>query len=98
MFTNDQGLTCGPGCIKQLMFIKWNFLQLPPGFRKVFFHNIMDKSAEVRLKSMRNTMLVRKSPFGHRKHKIPLNRKMLYATAPWSGESLATGLVLFEIY
>ena len=49
----------GPGCIKQIR-IKWEFLQLFPVFWKIFFSAIMDKSIEGGLKSIENTMAVRK--------------------------------------
>lgn len=49
----------GPDYIEQLK-IKWDSLPLLP----VFSHTIMDKSAEVGLKSMGNTTLVRKNSLG----------------------------------
>ena len=53
-------------------------------FWKVFLHAIVDKSGEGGLKSMGNTILVRKNPSGHRKQlqKNPFNGKMLYAAGP----------------
>jgi len=49
-------------------------------------HAIMDKSAEGRLKSIGNTMTVRKNPQenGEQLNKFPLNLKFLCATLPRS--------------
>ena len=42
--------------------IKWEFLQPLPVFWRIFLHAVMNKWAEDELKSIRNTMTVRKHP------------------------------------
>ena len=58
----NQQKDTGLGCIKQLK-IKWEFLQPFPVFQRIFWQAIMDKSTEGRLKSIGNTMTVRKNLF-----------------------------------
>ena len=53
----------GPSCIKELK-IKWEFLQPFPVYRRFFLHAIMDKSIKGALKSIRNTMTMRKKSSG----------------------------------
>ena len=50
----------GPGCMKHLK-IKWEFLQPFPAVWRIFLQAIMDKTEEGGLKSIRNTMTVRKN-------------------------------------
>ena len=61
-------VTCpGPGCIKQLK-IKWEFLQPFPVLWRILLPAFMDKSTEGGLKSIGNTMTVRKNLPEHRNH------------------------------
>ena len=46
--------------------IKWIFLQPFPAFRRTFLHDVMGKSMEGGLKSIGNTIRVRKIPPVHR--------------------------------
>ena len=75
------GLCC---TIKQLK-IKWEYLQ-PSVLRRIFLQAILHKSTEGGLKSIGNTMTVRKNLPEHRAwlQKFSRNLKLLYATGPRS--------------